>query len=52
MILGTKRRGNPGERFDHETGEGYVAQRDGDYVDARPSAGSRPSLSSPRSLAG
>ena len=36
MILGTKRRGNPnGEPFDHETGEGYVAQRDGDYVDAR-----------------
>ena len=36
MILGTNRRGNPnGEPFDHETGEGYVAQRDGDYVDAR-----------------
>ena len=31
MILGTKRRGNPnGEPFDHETGESYVAQRDGD----------------------
>jgi len=36
MILGTKRRGNPNdEPFDHDTGEGYVEQRDGDCVDAR-----------------